>query len=382
MLFYSYNSFPIFKNIRISSVLFITYVVTSIFFCFASYANDIDNQLDVNDPFLIKGLKIQVDSGNLEDSRDMALDLVAEEGFNRLVERISVSEGYQKVKGLQNSINFEDYVDSYSIVSQRMTSHSYMATLDVKFKEDKVKAFLNNLGARYGDSYSNSSLIIPILYSPSSDKVKYKIWGKGEWQDAWGLVPAQVGLMKFQVIVGELNDVEVINHLTILLDPYEKFYRALEQHNSQDLIIIWAELVNTHLEVNLRFLGQDYNYNKFTEYNKKVNESDKDFYIRVVNDLLLKIDSSWKGEKSFKDPVVYYSNVKVMVKKPSDWNIIRNILSSIEQIKNYKITANSIEAINLELDYTVAPPTLSTILLQKGIKVVKKGEDLFLELKK
>ncbi|CAL7959275.1 exported hypothetical protein [Alphaproteobacteria bacterium] len=357
-------------------------VVLCVMLVSKAYAEDKDREKDTEtEVFTVEGVEIAADSGSLEDSKTIALENGANQAFFKLLHKILPANTpaitYEKLQQIPRN-KIVALVKEYDVVSERLTSHSYMATLNIKFYDNAVKDVLNNLGIRHADKYTPQTLVIPVLY----DEGKYIVWGRGEHGSVWNAALNKIGLFKFNVIEGELVEIETLDPKTMIIEPYSRFQPILQQYNATELIIIFGEKGNSKLEVSIRFVGRDHDIVKFIEYKSDIDETPAEYTGRVIDDVAVRLDTHLRGGEAFKEPKLYSSTVYVVASTPKVWSEVRNILSNLPQIKSYTLVQDRVNIIELELNYTVAPPIISAVLLQNGVLVVNRDGKIFLELSK
>ncbi len=319
----------------------------------------------ISDVFLVQNVEVSADVGTLEDSKSEAIKRASSKAFGILAQRLAPSSLVDKATSISQD-NMKDWVKKITPINERMTSHSYTALYDVLFDNVAIEAILSKSGIRYANDYASSILIVPILHSDNT----YTVWKTSPWQQAWGQLPELYGLTHADVVEGNLEDIENIKPETAMNDSYDSFGVILGQYDCVRIGIVSAEQVNQNkLEVTLRLLDKNKEIIKFTIYQRIKNEADFAFYKRISLDLLAKIDNLWKGEDLFDQAILYSSRVYIHAHAPKNWNEIRKVIESINEIRNYRVVQNSSETIELELNYAVAPATLSNLMLQKGLKV-------------
>ena len=118
---------------------------------------------EVDKIFTVEGIKTYYDSGDLENSKIFANNKATIEGFKKLVFKLILASYQSKVYKIRN-IDILGAVKTITPTKERMTSHSYMATVTIHFDPQKIKDILNNYGIRYKTQFSNKILFIPIFY--------------------------------------------------------------------------------------------------------------------------------------------------------------------------------------------------------------------------
>jgi hypothetical protein len=331
----------------------------------------------VDDFFSIKGVETSYDAGNLEDSKIFAFDNAALSGFRSMAFKMIPYTQKDKIYKIRNS----EIINSVKKVTphkERMTHHSYMAKVDVYFDQQKVTNILNKYGIRYRTEYSENILFVPLFYEKDDD---YDVSLKKIWRHTWLNLEDTFGLLKISTYDDALST-SLDHPLKAIFQPYSTFHRILEDNHAKNAVIVFAELNNQSLEFTLRFLTPETDKLKYFISKKSYKETKDSFFARAINELLEKIDSEWKGIKSFNQTIVFTSKVKIKTEIPKIWSAIQNEFKNLPQIKNYKILKTTIDYMEVEIDYTIPSQSFRELLIEKGIFMDKKDGLWYLSLTK
>ena len=327
----------------------------------------------VNEIFTIEKIETYHDSNNLENAKVFANNKAAIEGFKQLVHKLVPMSYQDKIHKISN-IYILKAVKKITPTKERMTNHSYMATVTVHFDPQKVKNMLNYYGIRYKAKFSNKILFIPIFFED-------KTLSRRDWRYKWLNLDQQYKLLRIAVFTNNLA-MRLENEYACLFQPYSYLEKIAEEYNTKDLIIVFAEIGKNQLEFTIRILNPHQDEIKYLIVPKNVGELNIGFFNRAINELLDKIDEEWKGIKSFSQNIVFTSKVKIKTKTPKVWSAIKQKLNKITQLKSYRITASSINQIEVELNYSIPTPSFKELLLKHNIFVINKNEKWFLSLNK
>ncbi len=329
-------------------------------------------------PYLIQDVEGYADLGTLDDSKSAVSKEASNKAFNILMQRIVPFSFLEKAQNLSED-SIKDYVQNITTINERMTSHSYNAVYDIIFDKTAIESMLSKNGIRYADSYSPATLMIPVLHTNDGYNIGNR---QSTWYSAWGQTPEVYGLIHNDVVEGTLQDIENIKPETIMNESYDSLSLLLGQYECTRVCVIYAEQTTQgKIEISVRLLDKDKEILRFANYQKNLNEEEIDLYKRISSDILMKLDNLWKGEDLFDQETIYSSKAFVMAKDPQTWSAIRKILDSLDDIRSYKVIQNKFDVVELELNYSVAPATLSNIMLQKGLKVENKAGDVLITIK-
>ncbi len=339
-----------------------------IFFCMVAHSEQ--NQENKN-IFIVKDIKTFYDAGNLTDSIDIANDKAIVNGFKYLAYRMIPSSFKNRIYTIQEAEIIKTAKEVFPI-KERMTNHSYMATVDIEYEPQKVKDLFNKYGIRYRTSYSEKILFIPIF----DDE---EIFLHRDWRWKWLNLDANFGLLNFNIFKKNIS-VSLENKYSTLFEPYYKFDHIIKDYNIKNLVIVFAELNKQQIEMTIRILNPQEDELKYLIVTKKFNESDQNFFNRYINELLDKFDSELKGIKSFDQNIIFTSKVKVNSYNPTLWSAIKNKLSNIKQLKSFRILTSTVDTMEIELNYVIPVQSFKEILSLNGLSLSKKSNEWFLAL--
>ncbi|AIF81217.1 hypothetical protein I862_03285 [endosymbiont of Acanthamoeba sp. UWC8] len=318
--------------------------------------------------FTVKNINIYAEGETLEEATDKALRAGSIEALDKLLSNIIVYDERHKSSSIINRTNAYDFVNYTEIESERMTSHSYKATITYKFNHKKIRNLLNSSGIKYVGRTVQNALLIPILHSKGGS---ITIWSNDDWRNAWDETSLKVGLMNYILSEGDLIDIGALNPKEIMSAPLEKYTSILKDYESESLIAIFSTELDNKLDITIRFLNPTNNYYRYTSLLRNKDESEKEFYKRAAHELTIKIDADWKGEKVFDNERYYSSKLIVKYNKPAGWMKIKKDLEEIKEILQIKLLNKSATEAEIEIIYTLPPAIFSNELLYKGYALKK-----------
>ncbi|MDJ1256182.1 MAG: hypothetical protein MRQ11_02020 [Candidatus Midichloria mitochondrii] len=239
--------------------------------------------------FTVNNIKAFSDFGTVAESKKIALDNATREAMLVLLNRITI----EKQNGKFNSIVKNDnssLVKKYVILNERITSHSYSAEVDVEFHPASVKALLNRQGLNFAEKIYNDCLIIPFYENFSSNLVL-------QWRQ---FLPEQFGLVEPVTLRSELDDLTSFNIRNIKNYEYKDFYYLLKKYHTKEVMLVQVSEIEENTEkvyVKIKFINSTNTYFKNLTFEKNMDEDEDDVHKRIINEVLLQLDSWWKGSK-------------------------------------------------------------------------------------
>ncbi len=358
------------KNFQ-ANFIFTSLILFYILSVSTAYCVD-QNEQDV---FTIKNIQVYSEAHTLEDAKNTALKMGSTQALNQLLKKIITYDEVNKTHSIIGRINAYDLVASTNVEEERMTSHSYKASVDYEFDPGKIRNLLNFSGIKYTGIPVQNALLVPILHNKDN---KVVIWSNDVWRNAWEAIPHNTGLMEYSLTGGDLEDVENIDPEEVMLAPYKKYDQLLKDYNSQILIIVFATELDNKLDITLRFLSLTDDYFKYITIIRHNNENENNFYKRVGYEITNRIDSARKGEKVFDNDRYYSSVLSMKFDKPNQWLEVKKSLEKIKAITQIRLLSKSAKEAEIEIIYIIAPAILSREIAYNGYSLQKEGEKIYL----
>ena len=167
-----------------------------------------------------------------------------------------------------------------------------------------------------------------------------------------------------------------------MFEPYHIFDEIFNDYDVKNIAVVFAEMNNDQLEMTIRILKPDEDTIKYLIIKKNFNENYKSLFDRAINQLLENFDSELKGIKAFDQKIIFSSKVKINSKTPQIWAAIKNKLSNIPELKDYRVISSTIDQVEVKLNYTIPVLFFKELLQKHGIFLNKKNDEWFLTLYK
>ena len=265
------------KQIKI--IILIIYVITN----FKNFSYGMITQEEI---FTVDNIEVFSDFGTVAESKKIALDKATREAIFILLNKIAI----EKQNGKFNSIvqNDNSYlVKKYVILNERITSHSYYATVQVQFSPDAIKALLNKHGINFAEKLYDNCLIIP-FYAAMPKTLNIR-WIK--------LMPEQFGLVEPIIIRNDLDDITSFDFIHSMHYTYKDFQYLLKKYKATDVMLVQVLEEDDNIYVKTKFITPSNAYNKNFVFEKNIDEETEAVHKRIINEVLQHLDSWWKGAK-------------------------------------------------------------------------------------
>ncbi len=128
------------------------------------------------------GIAVDATSSDAVSARTRAVREGQQAGLDRLLRRLVPAQEYGRLPPAA-SLPIDDYVQSFEIANEELSSTRYIAQLTVSYDPDAVRSLFSGQGIAFAQSLSMPVVVLP-LYGPAGAR----LWQEDNpWWEAWAL---------------------------------------------------------------------------------------------------------------------------------------------------------------------------------------------------
>src|SRR5918911_4160157 len=132
------------------------------------------------DIFRVAGIPVDATAANAVAAREQAIASGEREGLRQLLRRLTLPEDEARLPRTEG-LKTDDYVQSYEIAQEKLGPTRYIATLNVSYVPEQVRALLSGANVPFLDRAPAPVLILPVLETDRGPD----IWGDSNpWRAA------------------------------------------------------------------------------------------------------------------------------------------------------------------------------------------------------
>ncbi len=242
-----------------------------------------------NPVFTIDNIKINGSSNNLYNAKVDAVNSGIITAYNALIERILMKKDVWKGRNIAFS-EISASLKNVTLAKERLTSTTYDAVATFDFDDEAIKRMLYSRGIFFINQFSDEYLVIPVL----CNSFLCSTVNDGVWDDVWGLLPQQYGLLRLKYMLNDLSDESLVEYDKIINYQYNQFYWVFKRYKVSQAIIICAILKEKVVDVTIKAVSE-YDVTIFSNnYNISDYETLGDLYKKLSIDAVDEIDSFYK----------------------------------------------------------------------------------------
>jgi hypothetical protein len=316
--------------------------------------NDVD--VDVTAPDAIQARKL-----GIAEARRKAAQI--------LIERSVAPEERARVV-IPDDARLESMVRGIEFVRERTAPNRYIATLNVVFAPDAVKAWLGGGGARIGETVQRPALIIPLWKDRTGVQ---PLNDANPWRDAWQTLDTKGSAVPITVIRGDQLDRSVISPEEAYVGNLSALSKVNERYRAPVVIVAVVEGEKGGGPLTMSGLR----YDSQTGARSDIPSMPVTSTARLddaVKQVHARLDEQWRGVATVRRDSQDTLDVIVPLRGLGDWVQVRQRLGSVPAIKNVVVRNLESDHAELRLDYFGTTDDLKQTLAQAGLVLDKDAD--------
>jgi hypothetical protein len=245
-----------------------------------------------NPVFVVRNVAIYAESNTLDNAQIEAVNNGIQASYRVVLERILPIKDRWRIDNIRFGEIFRS-VHDVELSDERFTSNSYKATATFYYDHEALKKLLYGQGVFFTSQYSEDYLVIPILCSAGLCSATHD----NNWDEAWGSLPAERGLLKLKYLLNDLQDDNIIDYSNIMSKNFQDFAALAKRYKTQYFIIVEAVVQPNGLKIRLKHLSPDNEMVFESVYSSKDYETVADMYRVVSYNALDDIDTFYKNNR-------------------------------------------------------------------------------------
>ncbi len=189
------------------------------------------------DAWRVSNVKVDVTAENAPEAKMIAIGEAQLIAFKRLIDRVVPAEQAVKLRELPPE-TVRPLMASVSIQQESVAPKRYIATLSVRFLENKTKALLARYGTRFADKQSDPVLLVPIWLGPEGADM----WSKNNpLRQAWDEIDLENALVPFVIALGDRTDKQTITAAEALQGNWQKLQGLQLRYGASTILVAAAQ---------------------------------------------------------------------------------------------------------------------------------------------
>lgn len=184
------------------------------------------------------GIAVDVTAENAVAARQKGIDEAQREGLRRLLERLAPPEERARLPSVQ-ALPIARYVRSYEIAEEKVAPNRWLATLNVAFDPDEVRALLAGRGVPMLEPSAAPVLLVIPAERRAGELV---LWAREEpWWQAWERVAAAERAVRLTLPLGDLADLAALPPGAVEAGDRAALDRLAARYGAADAVVAIVE---------------------------------------------------------------------------------------------------------------------------------------------
>lgn len=325
------------------------------------------------DVYSVSKVKVYAESDSLDNARREALNQGIRDSFEIILKRVLPHSLHWKLDQIRQETAY-DVMQEYKTSDERMTSNSYMATVDITFNGEEITKKLNLLGAKYATNYTGKFLVITNL-TKKFQPIKSEAWDK-----IWENAPDEFGLVRFTYPINDLEDFYVLSNLNKDVISLQILAPLLKKYEATGAYFISSNIKSGQVDSEILEVTADGIEQLNFPYKMDDKLSDEDNYKHLMLTLYEYLDEKYKGVNKFAENETYRSRLVSLVPDAKSWAHIREQLEFVGGVQDVEIVKMNKSQVIFDLVYNVDPEYLSINLKSDNFRIFEEKGVQLIEL--
>jgi len=267
-------------------------------------------------------------------------------------------------------------VRGIEFVRERTAPGRYVATLNVVFAPEAVKAWLGGSGARVGETVRRPALVIPLWKGRSGVE---PLADRNAWRDAWQALDTASSAVPVTLVRADQSDQNAISPEEAYVGDLSALARLNERYRAPTIVVAVVE-GDKEGPLTVGGLRYDAQTGARTEL-PRVPVASAAQLPDAARQLHAKLDEQWRGIAVVKRDSQDALDVFVPLRALSDWVQVRQRLGSVPAVKNVAVRTLEADRAELRLEYYGTPEDLQRTLAQAGLSLDKDADKWRLQIR-
>jgi uncharacterized protein DUF2066 len=322
-----------------------------------------------NAAYTVAGVDVDVNAADAVQARQQGLSEARRKAAKMLVERMVAPEERARVPALDDA-RLESMVRGIEFLRERSAPNRYIATLNVVFSPDAVKAWLGQAGVKVAETVSRPALVIPLWKGRSGVE---PLDNRNPWREAWQALDTAGSAVPVTVVRGDQLDQSAVSAEEAFVGDVSALARLNERYRAPTVIVAVVEGDKDSGPLTVGGLRYDTQTGARSEI-AKVPLQDAGQLADAAKKMHAALDEQWRGVAVVRRDSQDTLDVFVPIRALGDWVQVRQRLGSVPAVKNVAVRNLESDRAELRLEYFGTTDELQRTLALAGLTLDKEAD--------
>ena len=335
------------------------------------------------DVFTVSGIAVDVTSSDAVSARAQAVREGQQAGLDRLLRRLVPAEAYPRLPPAA-SLPIDNYVQSFEIANEELSSTRYIAELRVAYDPDAVRALLSEGGFAFAQAVSMPVVVLP-LYETGQGA---RLWpDDNPWWQAWAEHMDPEQLLRLVLPLGDLEDFAKVSVAQAQASDPVALADLAARYGAQGTLVVTARTEGgpepeqvTAVRFDARRVGREQQQEgQATSLMVGPDQPLEAALALAVEQIQASLDERWKSANLLRFDQGGLMLVSVPIARLADWVAVKQSLERLPEVSAITMQSFARDRVGLEIRYIGDEFHLEQALARLGLALTREGESWLLQ---
>jgi hypothetical protein len=319
--------------------------------------------------YTVTGVDVDVTAPDAVQARQQGIAEARRKAAKMLVDRVVAPDDRARVT-LPSDASLEGMVRGIEFVRERSAPGRYIATLNVVFQPDPVKAWLGQAGVKIAETVSRAALVIPLWKGKAGVE---PLDDRNAWREAWRALDTAGSAVPVTVLRGDQLDQNAVTAEELYVGDVSALARLNERYRAPTIVVAIVEGDKESGPLTIGGLRYDAQTGARSEI-PRTTVPDSAQLATAAKQIHQKLDEQWRSVATVRRDSQDTIDVYVPIRALGDWVQVRQRLGGVPAIKSVAVRSLEADRADLRLEYFGTPEELQRTLAQAGLTLDKEAD--------
>ncbi|MEM7021834.1 MAG: DUF2066 domain-containing protein [Pseudomonadota bacterium] len=333
------------------------------------------------DAFTVGGIPVDVTSTDAVSARNQAIVEAQQAGLDRLLQRLVPAEEQARLPRAAN-LPINDYVQSFQIDSEELSSTRYIGQLTVSYEPDAVRGLLQQSDIPFAQTVSVPMVVLPLYETQAGAR----LWPEDNpWWEAWALHMDPEELLRLVLPLGDLEDFAKVSVQQAQVGDTLALADLARRYGAEDTLVVTARAIGgplpenvTSIQLDARRVGQIEQRGQSLNLAVGPARPLDAAMALAVEQIQSNLDEQWKNANLLRFDQGGLMLVDVPIARLSDWIGVKQRLESLPEVSQIVMSSFARDEVALQIRYIGDEFRLEQALARLGLALTREGESWLL----
>jgi hypothetical protein len=328
--------------------------------------------------FTVSDIRVDATASDAVSARTQAVREGQQAGLDRLLRRLVLAEDAASLPRAA-SLPIDDYVQSFEIGDEELSSTRYIADLKVTYDPDAVRTLLSENSFAFAQSVSMPLVVLP-LYETGQGA---RLWqDDNPWWQAWADHMDSEQLLRLVLPLGDLEDMGKVSVAQAQAGDPAALADLAARYGAEDTLVVTARTEGgpepaqvSAVRFEARRVGREQQQEGQPLSLAVGPDRPLDAALALaVEQIQASLDERWKSANLLRFDQGGLMLVDVPIARLADWVAVKQSLERLPEVSEIVMTSFARDQVDIQIRYIGDEFHLEQALARLGLALTREGE--------